>query len=318
MSNSPLATYTAISPNSSARVDKIRKITIHHMAAKLSVETCGAVFASPAREASSNYGVGYDGRIGLYVDESRRAWTSSSYSNDQQAITIEVSNSELGGNWPVSDDVYERTIQLCVDICKRNGIPELVWTGTPDGTLTCHYMFAATGCPGQYLKDRMPLLAKEVNRRLGGNQVVIEGDGDLKEIKIQKDGADVFRLYNPNDGQHMWTTSIPEKQSLINRGWVYEGVGWKSPDTGDVVYRMYNPNNGDHKFTKSFEEASSMQKSGWIYEGSNFASGRSGVPVHRLYNPNNGYAMYTTNAEERDTLKKHGWVYEGTAFYAAM
>lgn len=318
MSNSPLATYTAISPNSSARVKKIRKITIHHMAAKLSVETCGAIFAPSARQASSNYGIGYDGRIGQYVDENRQAWTSSSYANDQEAVTIEVSNSALGGDWPVSDKVYEKTIQLCVDICKRNGIPGLVWTGDPTGTLTCHYMFAATACPGQFLKERMSLIAKEVTRRLGDNDVVIEGDGDLQEINIQKDGSDVFRLYNPNNGMHMFTTSIPERQGLISKGWKDEGVAWKSPDTGDVVYRMYNPNDGQHMFTTSFNEAANLQKAGWKYEGSNFASGRSGVPVYRLYNPNNGYHMFTTSENERDALLGVGWRNEGTAFYAAL
>ena len=123
MSNSPLVQYTKISPNSSnPRNNKIKKITIHHMAGVLSVETCGNIFANPKRQASSNYAIGSDGRIAMYVEEKNRSWCSSSANNDNQAITIEVSNSQKGGNWPVSDYVLSRLIDLCVDICKRNGI----------------------------------------------------------------------------------------------------------------------------------------------------------------------------------------------------
>ena len=136
MSNSPLVQYTKISPNSSnPRNNKIKKITIHHMAGVLSVETCGNIFANPKRQASSNYAIGSDGRIAMYVEEKNRSWCSSSANNDNQAITIEVSNSQKGGNWPVSDYVLSRLIDLCVDICKRNGIKELNYTGDTSGNL---------------------------------------------------------------------------------------------------------------------------------------------------------------------------------------
>lgn len=321
MSNSSLVNYTKLSPNYSNRTSKICKITPHHMGGRLSVETCGSVFSSSAREASSNYGIGYDGRVALYVDEANRAWTSSSWANDNQAVTIEVSNSSIGGNWPVSDDVYEKLIQLCADICKRNGMKELVWTGTPSGSLTCHYMFAPTGCPGPFLKDRMSLLAQEVTRRLKTGQqqtsqtVMIKDGDDLKEVYIPKGGADVYRLYNSN-GLHMYTTSANERDTLVKNGWKNEGVAWKSPDTGLVVYRMYNANNGEHMFTTSFNEAAKMQASGWKYEGVNFASARSGKPVYRLYNPNAGLHFFTADKSEHDSLVKAGWKSEGTAFYA--
>ena len=123
MSNSPLISYTKISPNrTSPRKKPIRKITIHHMAGNLTVEQCGAVFAPTSRKASSNYGIGTDGRIGMYVEEKDRAWTSSSPDNDNQAVTIEVANNTLGPNWTVSDKAMASLIDLCVDICKRNGI----------------------------------------------------------------------------------------------------------------------------------------------------------------------------------------------------
>lgn len=169
MSNSSMVCYTAISPNKSSRNgNKIKKITPHHMSGNLSIETCGNVFAPSSRQASSNYGIGSDGRVGMYVEEKDRAWTSSSYANDSQAVTIEVANSKLGGDWPISDAAWESLVKLCVDICKRNGIPKLVWTGDSSGTLTMHKMFAATDCPGTYLERRMPELASQVNAILSG------------------------------------------------------------------------------------------------------------------------------------------------------
>ncbi len=170
MSNSSLVNYVAISPNSNFRNNKIKKITIHHMAGNLSIETCGRIFANAKRQASSNYGIGSDGRIGMYVEEKNRAWTSSSPSNDNQAITIEVAND--GGastNWHVSDKAIESLINLCIDICKRNGIDSLNYTGDSSGNLTRHNMFANTTCPGPYLQSKFPYIASEVNKRLSSS-----------------------------------------------------------------------------------------------------------------------------------------------------
>lgn len=168
MSNSSLISYTKISPNrTSPRKKPIRKITIHHMAGNLTVEQCGAVFAPTSRKASSNYGIGTDGRIGMYVEEKDRAWTSSSPDNDNQAVTIEVANSTLGPNWTVSDKAMASLIDLCVDICKRNGIQRLNFTGDKTGNLTMHCYFKSTLCPGPYLKSKFPYIASEVNKRLG-------------------------------------------------------------------------------------------------------------------------------------------------------
>ena len=167
MSNSPLVQYVRWSPNHSGRrVKPIRKITIHHVAGVASVETLGAIFAPVERQASSTYGIGYDGRIGQYVDEANRPWTSGSWDNDQEAITIEVSNSAIGGQWPVSDHVLARTIELCIDICKRNGIKQLVYTGDSRGNMTLHKMFQNTSCPGPYLSSKIPYIVAEVNKQL--------------------------------------------------------------------------------------------------------------------------------------------------------
>lgn len=169
MSNSSLVNYTRISPNrNSPRDQPISKITVHHMAGNLSVETCGNVFAPSSRQASSNYGIGSDGRVGMYVEERDRSWASSSAWNDHRAVTIEVANDQIGGNWHVSDAAWNKLVELCVDICRRNGMKSLVWTGGTDGSLTCHYMYASTNCPGPYLKGRMAELARTVTARLGG------------------------------------------------------------------------------------------------------------------------------------------------------
>lgn len=175
MSNSPLVSYTRISPNKSkGRVHSthnpkgvIDKITIHHVAGKISLETLGAIFAPSSRQASSNYGVGNDGKVGMYCEEKDRSWCTSSAANDYRAITIEVVNSATGGTWPVSDKALQGTIDLCVDICKRNNIKKLNYTGDKTGNLTMHKWFANTNCPGPYLESKFPYIAAEVNKRLG-------------------------------------------------------------------------------------------------------------------------------------------------------
>lgn len=165
MSNSSLVCYTKISPHrTSPRNHKIDTITIHHMAGNLSVETCGNVFQN--RQASANYGVGTDGRVGMYVEEKDRSWATANAANDHRAVTIEVAN-DGGTGWHVSDKALEVTIELCVDICRRNGIPRLNFTGDKRGNLTMHKWFYATACPGPYLESKFSYIAREVNKRLG-------------------------------------------------------------------------------------------------------------------------------------------------------
>lgn len=128
MSNSALVSYQRISPNRTInRNHKIDTITIHCMAGNLSVETCGSLFARTAKKASSNYGIGSDGRIGLYVEEKDRSWCSSNAENDHRAVTIEVANDGGAPDWHVSDKAMESLIRLIADICKRNQIKELRW-----------------------------------------------------------------------------------------------------------------------------------------------------------------------------------------------
>ena len=170
MSNSSYVNYTKLSPNYSSRNgNKISRITIHHMAGNLTVEGCGSVFTPSSRQASSNYGIGSDGRVGLYVDEKYRAWTSSSRANDQIAVTIEVADDRIGKGstgWHSSTAAMSKLVLLCADICRRNGIAKLNYTGNTNGNLTLHKWFAATGCPGDYLEKNMSKIASEVNKLL--------------------------------------------------------------------------------------------------------------------------------------------------------
>lgn len=134
------------------------------MAGNLSVETCGSVFQS--RQASTQYGVGTDGRIGQYVLEKDRAWSTGNPENDKQSINIEVANDKTGGDWHVSDRAIASLIELMVDRAKANGIDKLIYDGTKNGNVTTHDMFMATACPGPYLKSKIPYIVNEVNKRL--------------------------------------------------------------------------------------------------------------------------------------------------------
>ena len=175
MSNSPLVDYTRISPNkNSPRNHKIDTITIHCVVGQCTVETLGNIFAPTSRQASSNYGVGTDGKIGMYVEEKDRSWCSSSAANDNRAVTIEVA-SDTKHPYAVNDRAFAALLDLVTDICKRNGIKKLVWStkkadrmNHKNGcNMTVHRDYANKSCPGDYLYNRHGEIAAEVNRRLG-------------------------------------------------------------------------------------------------------------------------------------------------------
>ena len=166
---SDLVSYVCPSPNCTAqRTHPVDTITVHHVAGDASVEALGALFADPKRQASSNYGIGSDGRIACFVPEESRSWCSGDRENDMRAITIEVSNCGGAPDWPVSDEAYEALLALCTDICRRHGF-RLRYTGDKTGSLTMHKWFQPTACPGPWLESRFPAIAEEVNRRLDGD-----------------------------------------------------------------------------------------------------------------------------------------------------
>lgn len=171
--NSPLATVKVLSPNHSGqRNHKIDTITIHCVVGQCSAQRIGEIFLPKERQASSNYGIGYDGQIGLYVEEKNRSWCSSSASNDHRAITIEVA-SDTTHPYAVNDKAYAALLNLVTDICKRNGIKKLLWQGDKNligqvdkQNMTVHRWFANKSCPGDYLYNRHGEIAAEVNKRL--------------------------------------------------------------------------------------------------------------------------------------------------------
>lgn len=174
MSNSSLINYTILSPNYSKRTLPISKITIHHAATVgIDSQRLAKLFSSTSRGASCNYAIGVKGDITLVVPEEYCAWTSGTYyepnhGNDGIAVTFEVANDGGAPDWHVSDAALESVINLCVDICQRNNIPALKFTGNANGNLTMHCYFDATACPGPYLKSKFQYIADEVNKRLGG------------------------------------------------------------------------------------------------------------------------------------------------------
>nr|WP_297932582.1 N-acetylmuramoyl-L-alanine amidase [uncultured Lachnoclostridium sp.] len=237
MSNSSLVNYTKISPNkTSPRNHAIDTITIHCMAGDLSVETCGNVFAPTSRQASSNYGIGSDGRIGMYVEEKDRSWCSSSASNDNRAITIEVAND--GGEstgWHVSDKAYNALINLVTDICKRNGIKKLLWKGDKSligqvdkQNMTVHRWFAAKSCPGDYLYNHHSDIANKVNAKLGATTEQPSVSGSY----LVRVTADALNIRSGPGTSYSITGSIKDQgvytivQTSGNWGKLKSGAGW--------------------------------------------------------------------------------------------
>ena len=207
---------TILSPNNSGkRTEKISKITIHHMAGNLTVEKCGELFEDPARQASSNYGIGSDGRIALYVPEDKRSWASSSNWNDQRAVTIEVANSKAAEPWPISDAAYKSLVELCADICRRNGIAAVNYTGDKNGVLTEHRMYKATACPGTTIHGYLTSgkLVNDINARLAGGQ------------------AATGRTYTVKSGDSLW--AIASKQ--LGSGARYKEIMSLNGLTGSVI-----------------------------------------------------------------------------------
>ena len=203
-SNSSMVVYTKLSPNHSGqRTHNIDRITPHCVVGQCSVETLGSIFEPTSRQASSNYGIGADGRVGMYVEEKNRSWCSSSNANDQRALTIECA-SDTTEPYAFRDVVYQTLIKLCVDICKRNGKKKLLWLGDKDTTLaytpkademvlTVHRWFANKSCPGDWLYSRLGDLAAKVTDALGSAPTETDpapGPAKAELYRVRKTWAD--------------------------------------------------------------------------------------------------------------------------------
>lgn len=202
MSNSPLICCTILSPNHSGkRTHIIDTITIHCMAGNLSVESCGALFAKSTRQASSNYGIGKDGRIGMYVEEKNRSWCTSSSANDNRAITIEVA-SDIKHPYAVNDKAYAALLDLVTDICRRNDIKKLVWSTVKNDrvnhlngcNMTVHRDYANKSCPGDYLYNLHGEIAAEVNKRLGQTETADPEPTTPAPVVSEIKGGDLVKI----------------------------------------------------------------------------------------------------------------------------
>ena len=192
--NSGLVSYKDLSPNNSGqRTMNIDALAIHTMAANLSVETCGALFKNKNTKASSNYGIGSDGRIALYVEEKNRAWTTSSSAVDNRAVTIEVASTTTKEPYGITDEAWDALIDLCTDICRRNDIKELKWEADKNigidparQNMVVHRWYnTKKSCPGTFLYDNMGKIAEKVNRNLNDANITIR-DTTMDAMKPKK------------------------------------------------------------------------------------------------------------------------------------
>lgn len=192
--NSPLVDCKVMSPNhSGTRTQKIDRITPHCVVGQLTAEGIGYCFDDISRKASCNYGIGHDGRVCLIVEEKNRSWCSSNSANDQRAVTIECA-SDKAEPYAMKTVVYDKLIELCVDICKRNGKTVLLWFTDKEKSLqyepaanemviTVHRWFANKACPGDWLYNRLGDVATEVTKRLGGS-VTASNEKVLYKVQV--------------------------------------------------------------------------------------------------------------------------------------
>ena len=201
--NSKLVVYKKLSPNHSGkRTHAIDRITPHCVVGQCTAEGLGSWFAKTSTQASSNYGIDKDGRVGLYVEEKNRSWCSSSNANDQRAVTIECA-SDTKEPYTMNSKVYATLVKLCVDICKRNGKKKLLWISnkskalnyvpkSDEMILTVHRWFANKSCPGNWLYSRLGKLATEVTKQLAGSETKPSSVLKASSLKDLSD-ADVIK-----------------------------------------------------------------------------------------------------------------------------
>ena len=244
MSNSKLAVVNMPSPNHSGpKNHAIDRISPHCVVGQCTAETLGAWFERASTKASSNYGIDKDGRIGLYVDEANRSWCTSSSANDNRAITIECA-SDTYDPYRMNDAVYESLINLCEDICRRNGKNTLLWIDDKDKALayepksnemliTVHRWFAQKACPGDWLYQRLGNLAQQVTSRLSG-VAPIEPVKEEEEMTQEK-----F-----NEMMNVWINTQAKRETNASwsapaRKWAEDNKYIEGDDQGNKMYKKY-------------------------------------------------------------------------------
>ena len=251
--NSSMVSYTKLSPNHSGqRTHSIDRITPHCVVGQCSIETLGNIFYPSSREASCQYGIGSDGRVGMYVEEKNRSWCSSSNANDQRAVTIECA-SDTTEPYAMNSAVYETLIKLCTDICKRNGKKKLLWLGDKNTTLnyapksdemvlTVHRWFANKSCPGNWLYARLGDLAAKVTANLGGSNTPSNNSQtntsvsylvrvSIDDLNIRKGPGTNYARTGKYTGKGVFTIVAESSgQGASKWGKLKSGAGWISLD----------------------------------------------------------------------------------------
>lgn len=288
MSNSPLVSYTRLSPNHSGkRTHAIDRITPHCVVGQVTVQSLGNVFAPASRQASSNYGIGLDGAVGMYVDEGNRSWCSSSNANDQRAVTIECA-SDTTAPYAFRPVVYDRLIELCVDICKRNGKTKLIWIDNKDKALayepksgemllTVHRWFANKSCPGDWMYARMGDLAAKVTAQLSGSGSTGTGTAD--------DGTAIMGTAQATAAQmqaYIRAVNAAVPQSVIDMIPLYISEGKAEGVRGDVAFAQSCLETGNFGFagsavTLSQNNFCGMGVTAAGVKGNSFASPQIGI-----------------------------------------
>jgi hypothetical protein len=265
-SNSPLATVRMISPNRTAnRNHVIDTITIHCFVGQVTAKRGCEVFRPDDKEASCNYVVGYDGSIGLCVEEKDRSWCTGGYktvngvktpirvngisgkSNDYQAVTIEVA-SDTTHPYAITDKAMAALIELCADICRRNGIKKLLWKGDKNlvgkvdqQNLTVHRWFANKACPGDYIYQRLGDIATKVNVKLGASATSPAPAAPVSKVpyKVRITATDLRIRKGPGTNNAIVSVIKPGAYTIVSEatgegatlwGKLKSGAGWVSLD----------------------------------------------------------------------------------------
>lgn len=240
--NSSMVSYTKLSHNHSGqRTHSIDRITPHCVVGQCSVETLGNIFLPTSKQASCNYGIGADGRVGMYVEERNRSWCSSSNANDQRAVTIECA-SDTTEPYAFKDIVYRTLIKLCVDICKRNGKTKLLWLGdktktlnynpkTDEMVLTVHRWFANKSCPGNWMYARMGDLAV-INRDESGRYAIMSPIKVSTLSVVSAKPAETYRIHTVVHGDTLWAIS----KKYLGNGSHYKEIVSLNGLKSNVIY----------------------------------------------------------------------------------
>lgn len=259
MSNSSLATEKYMAHKNNYTVGrsgrKIEKVTIHHMAGVLSAKQCGSVFQNGSRGASSNYGIGKNGEIALYVDEANTSYADANWDSNCKSVTIETSNNKTGGDWAVSDTVLKSLIKLVADILKRNKLGKAV----KGKNITWHSMYSATACPGNYLRSKMDYIVSEVNKLLDGEEIKVPNDKVEVENKHKIDEDGLWGIDTTKKAQEIFKTTIDGEISN-------QYLAYKSKNPGLVASFEWkeNPNNYGSELIRAIQKKVGATQDGYI------------------------------------------------------